>query len=342
VFKTFTYNYLTPKSMLRKTLFTINEEELATRDGFGRGLLNAGEADARVVALCADLTDSVKMDLFRAKFPQRFFEVGITEQAMSGLASGMAAMGYIPFMASYAMFSPGRNWEQIRTTIAYNNVPVKVVGAHAGVSVGPDGATHQAIEDIAIMRMIPNMQVFVPCDAVEARAITEHIATTKHPSYLRLTREKSPIMLTDAYEWNNGKAYIMYVPQQKGGMEFAHRVGIIACGPIIYEALKAAQNLVKEGIGVTVVNMPQVKPLDTAFLLRFAKDVGAIVTVEEHQATGGLGTAVSDYLSEHHPIKIVRVGVEDRFGQSGKMQELYEEYGLTAKHIEEKIKNVVR
>jgi transketolase len=327
--------------MLRKTLFTINEEELATREGFGRGLLNAGELDSRVVALCADLTESVKMDAFRAKFPHRFFEVGITEQAMSGLASGMAAMGYIPFISSYAMFSPGRNWEQIRTTIAYNNVPVKVVGAHAGVSVGPDGATHQAIEDIALMRMIPNMRVYVPCDAIEARAITEYIATTEYPSYLRLTREKSPVMLTDAYVWN-GKAYIMSIPTQKNGEEFVHRVGVIGCGPLLYEALKAAQALAKEGIGVTVVNMPQIKPLDTAFLLRFAKDVRAIVTVEEHQVAGGLGSAIAEYLSENYPVKVVRVGVEDRFGQSGKMQELYEEYGLTAKHIAEKIKEVVR
>lgn len=328
--------------MLRDTLFTLKEEERPTREGFGEGLVAAGELDSRIVALCADLTESVKMDAFRAKFPKRFFEVGITEQAMSGLASGMAAMGYIPFMASYAMFSPGRNWEQIRTTIAYNNVPVKVVGAHAGISVGPDGATHQAIEDIAIMRMIPNMQVFVPCDAIEAKAITMHIATTAHPSYLRLTREKTPVMLTDAYTWNGGKAYIMYIPKNKKGEEFAHRVGIIACGPITYEALKAAKELEKEGIGATVVNMPQVKPLDTAFLLRFAKDMKALVTVEEAQKSGGLGSAVSDYLGEHHPTRVAHIGIDDRFGQSGKPQELYEEYELTAKHIVEKAKSVLR
>jgi transketolase len=282
------------------------------------------------------------MDGFRAKFPKRFFEVGITEQAMSGLASGMAAMGYIPFFSSYAMFSPGRNWEQIRTTIAYNNVPVKVVGAHSGISVGPDGATHQAVEDIALMRMIPNMQVFVPCDAVEARAITEHIATTKEPAYLRLTREKTPLMLPDNYMWNHGKAYVAKIPQHKYGGEFFHKVGIIACGPILYEALKAAQDLEKEGYGVTVINMPQIKPLDTNFLLRFVKEVRLIVTVEEHQVAGGLGSAVAEYLSEHSPIRVVRVGVEDRFGQSGKVQELYEEYGLTSKHIAEKVRQSIR
>ena len=327
--------------MIRKTLFTAQEEEKATREGFGEGLVVAGEKDDRIVALCADLTESVKMDGFRTKFPKRFFEVGITEQAMSGLASGMAAFGYIPFMASYAMFSPGRNWEQIRTTIAYNDVPVKIVGAHAGISVGPDGATHQAIEDIAIMRMIPNMQVFVPCDAIEARAITEHIAGTKEPAYLRLTREKTPLMLPDNYVWGHGKGYSMYVPQHKYGGTFTHSVAIVACGPIIYEAIKAALILEKEGIGVTVVNMPQVKPLDTAFLLRLVKDVRAIVTVEEHQISGGLGSAVAEYLSEHHPIRIGRVGVNDRFGQSGKVQELYEEYGLTAKHIAQKVRETM-
>jgi transketolase len=328
--------------MLRPTLFTIKEEEMATRDGFGEGLVSMAKENAKIVALCADLTDSVKMGAFRDAYPTRFFEVGITEQAMSGLASGMAAMGYVPFIASYAMFSPGRNWEQIRTTIAYNNVPVKIIGAHTGVSVGPDGGTHQALEDLAIMRMIPNMEVFVPCDAIEARAITEHIATTKSPSYLRLTREKTPLMLADDYAWNKGKAYIMSIPKHKYGAEFATTVGIVACGPIIYEALKAAQELEKEGIGVTVVNMPQVKPLDGAFLLRFAKDVKAIVTVEEAQVAGGLGGAVTEFLSEHHPIRVARVGVEDRFGQSGKPSELYEEYGLTAKHIIEKIRSVIR
>lgn len=328
--------------MLRTTLFTVREEEKPTRDGFGEGIVNAAKEDARVVALCADLTDSIKMSEFRDSFHGRFFEVGITEQAMSGVASGMAAMGYIPFMASYAMFSPGRNWEQIRTTIAYNDQPVKIVGAHAGVSVGPDGATHQALEDIAIMRTIPNMQVYVPCDAVEARLITEYVATTKHPSYVRLTREKTPLMLLDDHSWNNGKAYIMHMPKQKHGGTFAHSVGVIACGPIIYEALKAAKDLEKENIGVTVVNMPQIKPLDTPFLLRFAKDVRAIVTVEEHQMAGGLGSAIAEFLAEHHPIRIGRIGVDDRFGQSGKMQELYEEYGLTAKHIAEKIKSVIR
>ena len=327
--------------MLRNTAFTPEEEQKATREGFGEGLVAAGEKDSRIVALCADLTESIKMDGFRAKFPKRFFEMGITEQAMSGLASGMAEFGYIPFFASYAAFSPGRNWEQIRTTVAYNDVPVKIVGAHSGISVGPDGATHQAIEDIAIMRMIPNMQVFVPCDAVEARAITEHIATTKEPAYLRLTREKTAMLLPDTFTWNHGKGYVMYTPQHKFGGTFTHAVGIVACGPIIYEAILAAMELEKEGIGVTVVNMSQVKPLDTGFLLRLAKDVRAIVTVEEHQVAGGLGGAVAEYLSEHHPIRIGRIGINDRFGQSGKVGELYDEYGVSAKHIAQKVRETL-
>ncbi|MEN9337819.1 MAG: hypothetical protein RIQ41_133 [Candidatus Parcubacteria bacterium] len=328
--------------MLRETLFTVKEEERPTRDGFGDGLVAAGDEHTKVVALCADLTESVRMEAFRDKYPNRFFEVGITEQAMSGVASGMAAMGYVPFMSSYAMFSPGRNWEQIRTTICYNNRNVKIVGAHAGVSVGPDGATHQALEDIALMRALPNMEVYVPCDATEARVITQHIATTHGPAYLRLTREKTPLMLPDSYVWGNGKAYIMSLPKHAYGGTFAHSVGIIGCGPILYEALKAARELEKEGIGVTVVNMPQVKPLDGAFLLRFVKEMKAIVTVEEAQASGGLGSAIAEFLAEHHPIRVARVGVEDRFGQSGKPQELYEEYGLTSKHIVEKVKNAIR
>lgn len=327
--------------MIRKTLFTVKEEEKATREGFGEGLLAAGEIDSRVVAVCADLTDSVKMNLFKERFPLRFFELGITEQAMSGVASGLAAMGKIPFMASYAMFSPGRNWEQIRTTIAYNNQPVKIIGAHAGVSVGPDGATHQALEDIALMRMIPNMEVFVPCDAIEAREITKYIATTQSPAYLRLTREPTPLVLEDEYTFTPKKAYVMYLPQKKEG-DFSMTVGVIACGPIIYEAIKAAKVLEKEGIGVTVINMPTIKPLDEAFLLRFSKSVRAIVTVEEAQISGGLGGAVVEYLAEHNPIRVVRVGVNNRFGQSGKTLELYEEYGLTAKHIVEKVKEAGR
>lgn len=325
--------------MLRKTLFTPNEEEKATREGFGEGLVVAGKKNATIVALCADLTDSTKMDLFKKEFPLRFFEVGITEQAMSGLASGMAAMGYNPFIASYAMFSPGRNWEQIRTLIAYNDQPVKVVGAHAGISVGPDGATHQALEDIAIMRAMTNMNILVPCDAVEAKAMTEFLGSFEKPAYLRLTREKTPVLLEEGTPFSFGKASILYIPQNKFGKSYIHKTAIIGCGPILYEALLAARELEKEGIGATVINMSTIKPLDTDFLLRLSRDVHSFVTVEEAQVHGGLGGAVAEYMSAHKPIKIVSVGVQDTFGQSGKPKELYEEYGLTANHIMEAVKS---
>jgi transketolase len=322
--------------MLRKTLFTGQEEEKATREGFGEALVELGKVDERVVALCADLTESTKMDKFRELYPKRFFEMGITEQAMSGVASGLASSGKIPFMASYAMFSPGRNWEQIRTTIAYNNVPVKIVGAHAGVSVGPDGATHQALEDVGLMRLIPHMSVIVPCDATEAHEATKALPAIDGPTYLRLTREKTPLILSENYQFTFGKGYVLHMPKK------AHpfSVGIIGCGPILYEAIKAARELEKEGIGVTVANMPTVKPLDTEFVLRFAKEQKRLVTVEEHQITGGLGEAIAATLSEHMPTKLSMVGVKNRFGQSGKPLELYEEYELTYRHIMDHVRKV--
>jgi transketolase len=323
-------------NMLNENLFTLKEEEKATREGFGEALADIG-ADEKIVAICADLTDSVKMSLFKEKFPKRFFEMGITEQAMSGVASGLASMGKIPFMASYAMFSPGRNWEQIRTTICYNNVPVKIIGAHAGVSVGPDGATHQALEDIALMRVLPNMNVIVPCDAIEAYEATKALVNIHKPVYLRLTREPSPVILKNTYQFSFGKGYIMHIPKK----QFAYTVGIIGCGPVLYEALRAAKELEKEGIGVTVANMPTVKPLDEKFLFRFAKDMKKLVTVEEHQKAGGLGSAVAEYLSENLPTHMEMVAVEDRFGQSGTVKDLYNEYGLTYLHIMEKVRKVL-
>ncbi len=322
--------------MLRDTLFTDKEEQAPTRDGFGKALLDLGK-DERIVALCADLTESVKILPFKEAYPKRFLEMGICEQSMASVASGMAAMGKIPFMASYAMFSPGRNWEQIRTTIAYNNQPVKIVGAHAGVSVGPDGATHQALEDIALMRVIPNMSVIVPCDSVEMYKATVAIAKIEKPFYLRMTREKTPIMTTDDTQFAVGKAYVMSLPKK----EYTHEVGIIGCGPILYEALKAAKELEKENVGVTVVNMHTVKPLDTDFLYRFAKNKKRIVIVEEHQRSGGLGSAVAEALAEFSPVPLEFISVQDRFGQSGTPTELYSEYELTSLHIAEKVRKIL-
>jgi transketolase len=323
--------------MIRNTVFTDAREYKATRDGFGEALLELGKTNEKVVALSADLMESTKVQAFAKAYPKRFFEMGVAEQAMSGVASGVASMGYIPFMTSYAMFSPGRNWEQIRTTICYNNVPVKIIGAHAGVSVGPDGATHQALEDVAIMQALPNMQVIVPCDAIESYKATLALPEIHSPVYLRLTREKTPLLLSDSYEYEHGKAYIVYVPKK----DHVFKVGIIGCGPILYEACLAAKALEEEGIGVTVANMPTVKPLDTAFLLRFAREMKKLVTVEEHQITGGLGSVVATFLSAHAPTPVGFIGVNDQFGQSGTPEELYEHYGLTSVHIAAKVKEML-
>ncbi len=300
------------------------------RQGFGEGLLEAGEKDSHVVALCADLTDSTKISLFKEKFPERFFEVGITEQNMSGVASGMAAMGKIPFMASYAMFSPGRNWEQIRTTITYNDVNVKIVGAHAGVSVGPDGGTHQAIEDIALMRVLPKMTVVVPCDAIEAKKATLAIAETRGASYIRLGREKTAIITNDATPFVLGKAYIIFDSEIRNDEK---KVGIIACGTLVYHAIVAAQKLEEEGYEVAVLNLHTIKPFDSEAVLSFAKRFGKIVTAEEHQVAGGMGSAVAEFLAQNYPVPMRFIGVQDKYGQSGTQDELFKHYKLTADDI---------
>lgn len=305
------------------------------RQGFGEGLLEAGKKNNSVVALCADLTDSVKMSAFKEAFPERFFEVGITEQNMSGVASGMAAMGKIPFMASYAMFSPGRNWEQIRTTICYNDVNVKIVGAHAGVSVGPDGGTHQAIEDIALMRILPRMTVVVPCDAIEAKKATIAIAETNGAAYIRLGREKTAVVTDETTPFEIGKAYMIF---DSGVKESAKKIGIIACGTLVYQAMLAAQKLDEEGYEVAVLNLHTIKPLDGESVLLFAKRFGKLVTAEEHQVAGGMGSAVAEFLAEHFPVPIKFIGVHDQFGQSGTQEELFKHYELTADDILSAIK----
>lgn len=300
------------------------------RQGFGEGLVEAGEKDSHIVALCADLTDSTKISLFKEKFPERFFEVGITEQNMSGVASGMAAMGKVPFMASYAIFSPGRNWEQIRTTISYNDVNVKIVGAHAGVSVGPDGGTHQAIEDIALMRVLPRMTVVVPCDAVEAKKATLAIAETLGVSYIRLGREKTPIVTDDTTPFVLGKAYTIF---DSGVQNNAKKVGIIACGTLVYQAIVAAQKLQEEGFEVAVLNLHTIKPLDAEAVLSFAKRFEKIVTAEEHQVAGGMGSVVAEFLVQNYPVPMRFIGIQDKYGQSGTQDELFKHYKLTADDI---------
>ena len=326
---------LNPKLKLNTKLFNDDVEQIPIRKGFGEGLVLAGDQNENVVALCADLTESTQMLKFKEKYPKRFIEIGVAEQNLVTVASGMSAMGKIPFCSSYAMFSPGRNWEQIRTTIAYNDRPVIVVGSHAGISVGPDGGTHQAIEDIAIMRVMPNMMIISPCDAIEARKATLLLAKLGKPAYLRLAREKTPIMTTEETPFEIGKAQVFY---ESDGMP---NVGIIATGALVHKAIKAARELEKNGIKSKVLNMATIKPLDKEAVLKLAKETKRIVTVEEHQRIGGLGSAVSEFLSENFPVKIKMVGIDDKFGQSGKPEELIEHYGLGVEGIKSAVKEVL-
>ncbi len=315
-------------------LVDINGELAAEpiRKGFGRGLLKAGQIDENVVAACADLTDSTQMSLFKAEFPGRFVEIGVAEQNLVTVGSGMAAMGKIPFVSSYAAFSPGRNWEQIRTTICLNDRPVKIVGSHAGVSVGPDGATHQMLEDVALMRVLPNMVVIVPGDSVEAEKATLAMAKDSRPNYLRLAREATPIITTDKTPFEIGKAYVY-----EGGDD----VTIIATGTMTYQALAAVDALFKDGISAEVVHVPTIKPLDAATILKSVRKTGAVVTVEEGQIIGGLGGAIAELLSEEHPVPIKRIGMQDRFGESGEPDQLLEHFGLDAKHIRLAVHHII-
>lgn len=309
---------------LNPKLFDKDVEQAPIRKGFGEGLLAAGEIDPRVVALCADLTESTTMIHFAKKFPARYVQVGIGEQSMASVASGLAAMGKIPFFSSYAMFSPGRNWEQIRTTIAYNDRNCKIIGSHAGISVGPDGGTHQAVEDIAITRVIPRMTVIAPCDAIEAKKATLAAAIYDGPVYIRLAREGTPIVTTEETPFAIGKAEVFFTPNN--GLKTS--IGIIATGSLVYNAIMAAKALEGEEIGAKVLNLPTVKPLDEEAVLALAKEAGAIVSVEEHQRKGGMGSAVAEYLAQTHPTKQAFIGVDDQFGQSGTPSELVEHYGM--------------
>lgn len=307
-----------------------------TRNGFGKGLVEAGEKDERIVVLCADLMESTRTHWFHEKFPERYIEMGVAEQNLATVASGLATYGKIPFITSYATFSPGRNNEQIRTTVSLNNVPVKIAGAHAGVSVGPDGATHQALEDIALMRVQPNMTVLVPCDSEEARKATIAAAQTNTPVYLRFAREKTPVFTTPETPFEIGKAQVFFTPKE----ELENKVGIIACGTLVHNALMAAKTLEDEGVGVSVLNLTTIKPMDTEAVIAFAKEAGAIITIEEHQTAGGMGSAVSEVLSQNHPMKMKMLGVQDSFGQSGEPDELIAYYGLDEASIVNAVKEI--
>lgn len=328
---------LNPELKLNPKIFNTDVEQSPIRQGFGEGLLAAGEENKKVVALCADLVESTKMNLFAEKFPERYIEVGVAEQNLVTVASGMSAMGKIPFVSSYAMFSPGRNWEQIRTTIAYNDRKVVIAGSHAGISVGPDGGTHQALEDMGIMRMIPNMDVVSPCDAIEAKKATMALAKSKRPAYIRLAREKTPIITTEETPFVLGKAEMYWIPEV--GLA---EVGIIVTGGLTHRAILAAKTLEAEGIKTKVMNLATIKPIDINAVVALAKEARAIVTVEEHQIAGGMGSAVAEVLAGSFTVPIEFIGVQDKFGQSGTPDELIEHYGMGVTHIVEAVKRVLK
>lgn len=294
------------------------------RKGFGRGLLAAGKLDPQVVAACADLTDSTQISLFRDEFPDRFIEIGVAEQNLVTVGAGLAAMGKIPFVSSYAAFNPGRNWEQIRTTICLNDMPVKIIGAHTGLYTGKDGATHQMLEDIAMMRVLPNMVVLAPCDSIEAEKMTLAMAADKRPNYMRLAREPLPTITTDKTPFVIGPAYVFAAGED---------VTIISTGTMTYTALQAVELLFKDGISAEVIHVPTIKPLDEQTILKSVRKTGGVVTIEEAQINGGLGGAIAELLSEELPTPMKRLGMRDHFGESGDPVELFEHFGLDAKHI---------
>jgi len=314
---------------LDPALFSDDMKLDPTRAGFGRGLKAAGEANDAIVALCADLTESTQMHLFRDAFPTRFVEIGIAEQNLVTVASGMARAGKIPFTSSYAAFSPGRNWEQIKTTAALNNQPVKIIGSHAGIYTGKDGATHQMLEDIALMRVLPNMVVVAPGDAIEAEKATRAIAENGKPSYLRLAREKTPVFSLDESPFELGKAYVL-----KEGTD----VALMGTGTMTYQLLLAAKILGENGINAEVVHVPTIKPLDEETILASAKRTGRVITAEEAQIAGGFGSAIAELLSEKLPMPVKRFGMQDRFGESGDPKDLFKAFGLTGEQIAESVK----
>ena len=294
------------------------------RKGFGKGLLEAGKRWDNVVGACADLTESTQMHLFAEAFPERFVEIGVAEQNLVTIGAGLAAMGKIPFVSSYAAFSPGRNWEQIRTTICLNNRPVKIIGSHAGLYTGTDGATHQMLEDLALMRVLPNMVVLAPCDSAEAFRATIAMAQDDRPNYMRVTREATPILTTELTPFEIGKAYIF-----RPGKDLT----IFATGTMTYQAMAAAVLLAKDGIHAEVVHVPTLKPLDNQTILDSASRTHHVITVEEAQINGGLGGAIAELLSENIPTPLIRMGMRDHYGESGKPEQLLKHFGLTHTHI---------
>lgn len=318
--------------VLSEKLGAADIEQLPTRNGFGDALVELAEKNLNVVALTGDLSESTRVQAFQQKFPERFFEVGVAEQNMMGIAAGLALSGKIPFVTSYATFSPGRNWDQLRVSVCYSKANVKIIGAHTGVSVGPDGATHQALEDIAITRVLPNLIVVVPCDYQEAKKATLAIGDYEGPAYLRITREKTPVFTRPESNFEIGKAEVL----QEGA-----DVAIIGCGPILYNALLAAKELAKEGVSAMVINNHTVKPIDEKVIISAARKCGAIVTVEEHQIAGGAGSAICEVLAKAYPVPVEMIGMPDTFGQSGQPEELMREYGMDVNAIVFAAKKVI-
>ena len=318
---------------LVKDLLAKNIKQVPTRQGYGEGLVELGKKDPNVVVLCADISDSTKSGMFRDAYPERFIETGIAEQNMMGLAVGLALTGKIPFVSTYAVFCPGLNWSQIRVLVGQNNANVKITGAHAGISVGPDGMSHQALEDIALMRCLPGMVVLAPCDYLETKKATIAAAKYKGPVYLRFAREATPVFTTEKTPFKIGKAEIF-----REGKD----VTIIGCGPLVYNSLEAAEKLGKQGIDVGVINNHTIKPMDEKTILEAVKKTGAIVTVEEHQVMGGLGSAVAEVLAKNYPVPIEMIGVQDRWGESGQPDELIEKFGMGVDSIIKAVKKVIK
>ena len=320
-------------SNLNPKLYDEDVEQIPTRNGYGEGVVALGEKNPNVVVLTGDLSESTRANMFQEKFPERFIECGVAEQNMMGIAAGLGLSGKIPFVSSYAVFVPGRCWDQLRVSVCYSKSNVKVAGAHSGISVGPDGATHQALEDIASVRVLPNIIVEVPCDSIEAKKTTIAIGEHVGPAYFRFAREKTPVITTPETEFKIGKIGIF-----KEGTD----VSIIACGPLVYQSLVAAKELEKEGIDAEVINNHTIKPIDKLGIASSAKKTGAVVTVEEAQITGGLGGAVAEVLVENYPVPMERIGMGDTFGESGEPNELLEKYGMSVAKIKEAVKTVLK
>jgi len=308
-------------------------EMKATRDGYGEGLVTLGERNPQVVVLSADLTDSTRASMFQKRFPERFFTMGVAEADMIGTAGGLSLVGKIPFCCSFGVFASGRVWDQVRITICYSNLNVKIGGSHGGITVGADGATHQSLEDITLMRVLPNMKVVVPCDAIETRKATINAAEVSGPVYIRFGRPAVPTITREDTPFILGKAITM-----REGKD----VAIFACGIMVYEALEAAKELDKKGISARVINVHTVKPIDDEKIFEAARETGAIVTAEEHQLSGGFGSAVTEVVAKQFPVPVEMVGIKDRFGESGTPQELMQDFGLTRFDIVRAVEKVMK